>query len=275
MAANVTRLLPAPSADMPLRGLYLEEAIHRERRRERAFIYTNFISSLDGRIAVGTDGSHPSGVPAALANARDWRLYQELTIQADVIITSGRYLREFASGDAGPVFTFDRDPDLADLREWRSTAGLAEEPALAVVSRQLDFDWKAARRQSPAVIGIGSSDADAAVVSRLENEGIAVVLGSSRSGVTGSEIAEGLAALGHHTAFSSAGPHIAHLLFADNVLDRLYVTYVTTILGGRSYATLSEGAGLDSPFAMEPRSLYFDPAGANGGAQIFSSFDQR
>ena len=168
---------------MPLRGLYLEEAIHRERRRERAFIYTNFISSLDGRIAVGTDGSHPSGVPAALANARDWRLYQELTIQADVIITSGRYLREFASGDAGPVFTFDRDPDLADLREWRSTAGLAEEPALAVVSRQLDFDWKAARRQSPAVIGIGSSDADAAVVSRLENEGIAVVLGSSRSGV--------------------------------------------------------------------------------------------
>ena len=127
----------------------------------------------------------------------------------------------------------------------------------------------------PAVIGIGSSDADAAVVSRLENEGIAVVLGSSRSGVTGSEIAEGLAALGHHTAFSSAGPHIAHLLFADNVLDRLYVTYVTTILGGRSYATLSEAAGLDSPFAMEPRSLYFDPAGANGGAQIFSSFDQR
>jgi len=155
MPANVTRLLPAPSADLPLQGLYLDEAINRERRRERAFIYTNFISSLDGRIAIGTEGSHPTGLPAALANARDWRLYQELAIQGDVIITSGRYLREFASGDAGPIFTFDIDPDLADLRGWRSTAGLAETPPLAVVSRRLDFDWKAARRQSPTVIGIG------------------------------------------------------------------------------------------------------------------------
>lgn len=113
------------------------------------------------------------------------------------------------------------------------------------------------------------------MVSKLENEGIAVVLGSSRSGVTGSEIAEGLTALGHHTAFSAAGPHISHLLFADDVLDRLYVTYVTTILAGRSYATLNEGPVLDSPFAMEPRTLYLDPAGANGGAQIFASFDRR
>ena len=270
----VTRLLPAPVVDVPLAGLYLDEELHRRRADGRAYVYTNFITSLDGRVAVGDDhGGHPRGVPPTLANARDWRLYEELALQADAVITSGRYVRDHAEGQAGPIFTFEDDPDLDDLRGWRQSAGLPPMPALAVVSRHLDFDVVGAAELAGEVIGIGSAVIDDRKLGQCADLGIAVVSGQSPDGVSGREIAEGLAELGHTTAFSSAGPHVAHLLLADGVMDAIYVTYVLRMLGGRSYVSVAEGELLEPPPSMQARSLFLDPNGADGETQLFASFE--
>ena len=273
MSATVTRLLPAPSLDMPLAGLYLGENLGSRPSSSRPYIYTNFISSIDGRIAVGDDnGRGAAGVPPQLANPRDWRLDQELAVRADVIITSGRYVREFASGRAGPMLTYEDEPDMADLRVWRQQAGLPPKPAVAVVSRNLDFDERTASGISGPVVGIGSAATDPDRVDDLRERGIELILGESPEGVTGREIANGLARLGYQTAYSTAGPHIAHLLAADDVLDVLYVTYVAKLLGGRSYATLNEGGLLPTPPSMAIRSIYLDAQGAAGTDQLFVAF---
>jgi len=39
-------------------------------------------------------------VPDSVANPRDWRLFQELAAQADVLVMSARHLRELAAGAA-------------------------------------------------------------------------------------------------------------------------------------------------------------------------------
>ena len=141
MNDNLIRLYPLPSQEVPLVGLYLDHDLRRfAERLGRPFVYSNFVTSLDGRIAI--PGPTGSGliVPKQIANRRDWRLFQELVVQADVIISSGRYLRDYAEGHAQEILrTDDNDPLFAGLRQWRIERGLPPQPDIAVISASLDF----------------------------------------------------------------------------------------------------------------------------------------
>ncbi len=266
----VTRLFPDFQSDLPLPGLYWREDLRAFATHERAFIYTNFVSSIDGRISV-SDDDVARGVPSALANHNDWRLYQELAAQADVVITSGRYVREKAAGIAGPMLTFAADETMRDIVEWRIELAGTPLPDVAVVSRALDFDVEAAKTIGGRVVALGSGACTEDRVHELEDAGVTVVLGRSTLGLTGMEIARGLFEAGYRTAFSAAGPGVAHTLIEDGVLDRLYVTQVFEVLGGRNYVTLNEGTLLDTPMSMKLDSLHLD-AGKDGAAQLFAAF---
>ena len=267
-------MMPAPIEDLALDGLYLDERLTAPSGEDRVFIYTNFVASLDGRISVGDEAGAPvGGVPDELANPRDWRLYQELAVQADAVITTGRYVREWAAGIAGPILTIDENPAMADLKRWREQNGLTQAPATVVVSRLLSFDVDAAQRLGGKVVAIGSASTDPARVGKLADRGIQVVLGESYDGVTGAEIATGLTELGYRKALSAAGPRLAHLLIQDSVLARLYVTYVMKLLGGTRYDGLVEGSLFARPRSMELRSLYLDRSSNGNDNQLFAAFD--
>ena len=49
---NVLRIFPGAPAPVPLNGLYLREPLRPTQRGTKPFVYTNFISSLDGRISL-------------------------------------------------------------------------------------------------------------------------------------------------------------------------------------------------------------------------------
>jgi len=100
MHSPVTRLIPAPQEELPLHGLYLQHQLHRRGSSGQPFVYSNFITSLDGRIALAGEHRHSHEVPDSITNPRDWRLYQELAGQADILITSGRYFRQSVIGEA-------------------------------------------------------------------------------------------------------------------------------------------------------------------------------
>ena len=92
-ARTVTRLYPLPQEVIGLEGLYLEHALHRAAARQRPVVYTNFVLSLDDRMAIAHPQTGKHGVPDSVANPRDWRLFQELAAQADVLVMSARHLR--------------------------------------------------------------------------------------------------------------------------------------------------------------------------------------
>ena len=104
---TVLRLYPAPQQKIPLKGLYLSLSLHRQAESGEVFIYANFIASLDGRISL-LDAHGEQGVPASLANKRDWRLYQELAAQSDIMLTSARYFRQLARGNAQDLLPVGR-----------------------------------------------------------------------------------------------------------------------------------------------------------------------
>ena len=64
-----------------------------------------------------------------------------------------------------------------------------------------------------------------------------------------------------------------HLLLADGVLDRLYVTLAHRLLGGAPFAGMVEGPLLEPPVDLTLNTLYLDTVGFDGVGQMFVSYD--
>ena len=275
MNDKILQLYPAPSCEISLRGLYLEHNLraHAE-ARERVFVCTNFVCSLDGRIAVPDSSGKGVTLAEAITNPRDWRLFQELAVQADILITSGRYLRQYATGVKQEILQIYDDPQFEDLQNWRLSRGLSSQPDLAVISSRLDFDVP------PALLGDDRSllifttkSADPDQIQNLNDQG-ATILFAGEESVDGQALCAHMTELGYRTAYSGAGPKVLHLLASSGVLDRLYLTFANRLLGGEPYASILEGPLLDPPIDLQLNTLYFDPFGLDGLGQLFGSYDR-
>jgi riboflavin biosynthesis pyrimidine reductase len=271
---KIVQLYPFPAKDVALKGAYLDHDVRQYAQREsRAFVYANFVVSLDGRIAI----PHPSGegltVPKNTANERDWRLFQELAAQADIIISSGRYLRDWAAGRAQEILQVD-DPRFADLRDWRESHGLAPQPDIAIISGSLRFPIpEVLTAGGRRVVVFTTAEPDPDRVREIEAQAGEVIVAGEDS-VDGATMLERMIEGGYRTVYSSAGPKVLHLLLAARVLDRLYLTHANRLLGGEYYASIVEGALLDPAADLEIDRIYLDPAALDGLGQLFVSYNR-
>jgi len=83
MSAQILELYPQTGTARALDGTYLDHNLHTLGTSEQPFVYANFVSSLDGRIAVVEAHTGESYVLEDLTSSHDWRLFQELQAQAD------------------------------------------------------------------------------------------------------------------------------------------------------------------------------------------------
>jgi riboflavin biosynthesis pyrimidine reductase len=274
LQASVTRLYPVPAMDIPLHGLYLGQTMRSAAHPAKPFVYSNFITSLDGRIAIGEEGRSTRRVPAAVANPRDWRLYQELAGNADILITSGRYFRQSEIGEAQDRLPVSDHPDYADIRQWRSRRGLAAQPDIAILSRSLAIppdSLKAYRNRRIVVITGRRSDADRRA--RLTEHGVEVVTAGDDRTVDGAEAVARLAERGYANLYAIAGPDVLHTLLRANVLNRLYLTMTHQLLAGEKFDTLTRGGSFEPALRMRLASLYLDLYAPTGASQWFSAFE--
>ena len=268
------RFYPLPPERVPLEGAYLEHDLRRYAGQTgKAFVYTNFITSLDGRIAVPRPSGKGMMVPKSIANEGDWRLFQELAAQADLIISTGRYLREWAEGLAQEILQVD-DPRFADLRAWRLAHGLPPQPDIAVLSAGLDFpipEVLTAGGRRVVVFTAGSPDP--VQVAEIEARAGRVIVAGEAS-VNGAAMLEHIDRLGYHTVYSAAGPKVLHLLLSGGVLDRLYMTYANRLLGSERFASIVDGSLFDPPVDFKIDRVYLDPAGLDGLGQLYVVYDR-
>ena len=242
MNDSVLRLYPLPAEEKALTGLYLSHDLRQySQASNEAFVYTNYVTSLDGRIAI----PHPTRpglmVPKAIANPRDWRLFQELAVQADVLITSGRYLRDYADGRAQEILRVHDDPQFADLKDWRVKQGLSPQPDWALISGSLDFSIPEALIQGGrSLLIFTTSQADPERIKPLESQ-VGKVIVAGDEGVNGKLLIDNLAELGYNTVYNTTGPKVLHLLLEAGALDRIYLTYANRILGGKPFASIVDG----------------------------------
>ncbi len=251
----IKQLYPPAAEVEPLQGVYLALNLHRYALPGDVFIYANYIKSLDGRISLLNEGSGEFSVPEVVANSRDWRLYQELAGQSDVMLTSARYFRQLAKGCAQDLLPVGASPEFEDIKMWRETHGLKPQPDVMVLSSSLDIPLEALSYvgdRKVTVLTVQQQREEK--VKLLESAGVKVIQAAGE--VTGQFVRQSLMTLGYQSAYLIAGPKVHHTLLADSCLDELFLTSHFSLLGGHSYHSLLEDAM--PAVKMKLLSIYLD-----------------
>jgi len=271
----ILQLLPAGGLDhagRPLRGLYLNAELPVS-GRSGPWVYSNFVSTLDGRISVKDEASGIEGVPPAIADPRDWRLFQELACRADVLLTSGRYLRDLKAGQAQDILPLASGPGFADLHQWRARHAMTAQPDVAILSASLDFSIPPLFAEQGRQLTVLTTDgAPVEGAERLRAAGVRVMRVGGGNRVCGKAAVAGLNGLGYRRIYSVTGPYVFHSLAEADVLDTLFLTWRHRIIGGTG-STFNSGPTLIPPVDMQLQSLYQDLAPGSAG-QCFARFDR-
>jgi riboflavin biosynthesis pyrimidine reductase len=273
----IIQLLPPTGAERELHGLYLHEGLHRRGSATRPFVYSNYVSSIDGRIALPSPDRRSHQVPKAIGNGRDWRLFQELAAQADLLVTSARYFRQADAGEHQDQLPVGPADEFADLRSWRLQQGLAAQPDVVILSNSLDIPVEALRaypnRRLFLATGAGNDLERARALA--DAAGIGLLQAGNDTAVDGQALVGTLGKLGYRSIYAIAGPAVLNTLLRGRVLDRLYLTQSHRLLGGMEFDTINRGPVLNDPVSLEPVSLYLDRHAPGGASQLFAAYDCR
>jgi riboflavin biosynthesis pyrimidine reductase len=274
MDDSILRLYPMPGCEVPLKGCYLAERVHELGSAKNPLVYANFVSSLDGRIALEDTEKGLSHVPSELTSAHDFRLFLELQAQADCLITHAGYLRAIAEHRLDDILQVGTRAETLDLAEWRAAHGLAAQPAVVVTSASLDFvipDSITKHRQR-VYIATGCT-ADAKRVADLERQGYQVIVAGDGKFVEGRALVQALGRLGFTTLYLLAGPLILGTMLRQHVLSRLYVTVSHQLIAGERFDTMVGGPRLGDAGRLKLGSVYYEPAATDRPGQFFLRFE--
>ncbi len=287
-SATVTQVLPEKKT-LQLEGLYLgQRLLEMSIKIGRSLVIADFLTDRNGVIAQA-DEQHDFRVPPELRNSSDWRLFQELLVQADVIIIGKAYLKRVSalgSRAENILSQFEAGGGFDSLGKWRLEAGYQNSsPDLAIVSRSLDLDFPEAAlrgdRRRVVFTTLGMADSDKAKALRTSGT---LVIGSGEAGVDGNQVIDTLSnRMGYRVIMMATGPSVLELLLQAKRLDLLYVTEaqleipfddpatVQTILpGGKKVSDLQD-------FQLAHQYLQENVATQDGSliSQLFLRYDRK
>lgn len=267
----ITRLYPATQTTHERLNLYLGERLHEIAAEGETFVYTNYVSSVDGRIATKND-SGELGVPQGIGNEPDWRLFQELAAQADILLVSSRHMRLVNDDPDEYMGQFALDK-FADLADWRVANGLARLPDTAVISRSLDFTIHPSLvADGRKVLVFTSGDGGETAVSKMTEQGAEVIICGDDE-LDSAQIPARLAERGYRSAYITFGPHGLHAMLQAGIVQRLYLTLAHRLIAGDPFQPLTLGKLLDPPLDLELRTIYFDAEPLDGSGQLYLSYN--
>ena len=270
---DVMQLYPPPARVRRLEGLYLNERMPPPAAGAPALVYANFVTSLDGRIAVSDDGG-TSRLPDGLTNPRDWRLFQELQAHADCLVSHGGYLRALASGRLGNVLRTGVGEGSGDIVRWRAAQEMAEQPAVAILSATLDLPIPDSLRWNGQPVHVLTTEAARADRrAALADAGFDVVVTGPGPWVRSRDAVETLARRGYRRLYLQTGPRVIESALRDRVLSRLYLTISHRLVGGERFDTMVRGASLGDTGSTRLISLYLDEAAGRDSGQLFACFE--
>ena len=230
----------------------------------------NFLSSLDGRIALEDVSQSTTYIPKHLTTAADFRLFMELHAQADCLITHGGYMRALGEDRLGNILQV-RDKDLV---EWRRNHELKAQPAVIIASTSLNFPMHNSLHEHAQTVYIATgSDADPDRIRYWQDFGYPILITSQERMVHGASLIHELSGLGYKSIYLIAGPQMLDTIVREKQLSRLYLTITHQLLGGKDFHTLLTGSMLGAEGNLILKSMYYDPYSPPGSGQFFMQFD--
>lgn len=269
MQKNLLRFYPNPCEKVSIQGLYLAHQLHKLGTAESPFVYANFLSSLDGRIAVEDAVQGTTHIPKHITTASDFGLFMELHAQADCIITHGGYMRALGEGRLGNILQV-KDKDLV---AWRRNNGLKPQPAVIIASASLDFPLHNSLQEHAQAVYIATGrKADPGRIRYWQDLGYSLLFTGEDLMVHGAPLINALSGLGYKTIYLVAGPQMLDTVIRDKQLSRLYLTITHQLIGGKDFRTLLTGAMLGPEGNLILEALYYEQDSPPGSGQFFIQF---
>ncbi len=270
MQKNLLRLYPSTGEESAIKGLYLAHQVHKLGTQGSPFVYANFLSSLDGRIALEDVSQNMTYIPKHLTTASDFRLFMELHAQADCLITHGGYMRALGEGRLGNILQI-KDKEFV---EWRRINGLTAQPAVIIASASLNFPMHSSLREHAQTVYIATGrNAEPDRIRYWQDSGYPILITGEDRMVQGAPLIHELRRLGYKNIYLIAGPQMLDTVIRQKQLSRLYLTITHQLIGGMDFRTLLTGATLGTEGNLTLKSMYYDPYSPPGSGQCFMQFD--
>lgn len=260
-----------PGSSLDLAGLYLDLDLYKQGSVQRPFVYANFLTSLDGRIALENEAGE-AYLPRHLTTTSDFRLFLELQCQADCLITHGGYLRSLHAGRLGNILQVGVHPLGAELAEWRLRVGLSPQPAVVIVSASLDFPMHPSLIDSGqhCLIATGSR-ADQTRIAYWESQGFEVFVAGRDCMVEAGLLVSEIAARGYVRPYLIAGPDLLDSMVRERRISSIFQTISHQLLGGETFRTMVPGPMMGDLGHLKMETLYYDEGHESVG-QWFAQF---
>ena len=206
----------------------------------RAFV-TNFVSSLDGVVALESVQNAPSFISGK--SEHDRFVMGLLRAYAGAVVIGANTLRAEPEHRWTPDFIF---PDAAgEYASLRRGLGLSDSPELVVVTASGDLDPNIPALDGAVILttaGHGDQVAERGVPAKDVIE-----LGGDDS-IDSLAIVEAVRRRGHDIILSEAGPRLTAQFLSDGLLDELFLTLSPVLLGrdGEERPSLAGGDLLDA-----------------------------
>ncbi len=270
MQKKLLRFYPQPADYCAIKGLYLAHQVHNLGTPESPFVYANFLSSLDGRIALEDISRSITYIPEHLTTATDFRLFMELHAQADCLITHGGYMRALGENRLGNILQI-RDKDLV---QWRRNNGLKAQPAVIIASASLNFPMHKSLQEHAQNVYIATGrNADPERIRFWQNLGYPILITGENRMVQGAQLTHELGRLGYKSIYLIAGPQMLDTMIREKQLTRLYLTITHQLIGGKDFRTLLTGSTLGPEGNLTLESMYYDDCSPAGTGQLFMQFE--
>lgn len=273
MNKNVIRLYPGGGESVPLKGLYLRQEKPAQGNNDVPHIYANFLTSLDGRIALREPGDEHYQLPDELKSDEDFMLFLELYARADCIITHGGYMRSLDEGRLGNVLQLPESSAAQYLHDWRQDQGMSKNPDVVIISGSLEFPWHSSLDDSEQKVHVvtGGQASDDSKQHWL-NAGHEIQELGSNYHVDAKRLLEYLASQGYRSVYLVAGPDLLQDLVEQNYVQRFYMTMSHQLLGGNDVKSLLSGNALNAFGRMKLENMYMDAESSNELGQWYLEF---
>ena len=232
---NTIQLYPQYKKYERLHGIYLDDPLLSD--CDFPIVYSNFLSSLDGRIAVSENKQLV--LPSQLTSETDHRLFLELQAQADCLITHGGYLRALAAGRLDNILHVGQPEAYADLADWRRQRGLPEQPLVVVCSNTLEFTLPDSLKPKHVWIATSNNGNRQRIRAWKEQGYKVIVAGDKRVG--GGLLTEQLSSEGYRRMYLCAGPELFESCLSDRCLALHYMTISMQFIGYNDFLTMLGG----------------------------------
>ena len=202
-------------------------------------VYTNFVASLDGSVALPTI-PHSNKVISA-GNEADRFVLGLLRALADVVVVGSGTLRGSPTGTWSPARP--HPPSASLLAELRHLRGQPELPELAIVTGSGAIDF-----QHPALGGravILTSTTGAARLRDRVPEAAEVTPLTADAEIDPRVVLGALQERGHRLILFEAGPHTFGTFAAAGLIDELFLTVSPLLTGGSAATRLSLVEGVE------------------------------